>query len=224
MKKSIIICFFLFLGTYFVFAQNIRIEMPPGYNKIIMGDEIPGKVGSPYLNEAWLPGTILLKNGKKIEGLKYRYCVYNKEMQYQVKNVDYAIGAPDSLKEIQIGQKLFVYLSFADGNKHEKDFFEVLVQGKVNLLVRYIIVIIPANYNKALDVGDKNDEITIKETYYIQKDAELPFLIDKRGENVTRVMADRANDVKEFTSKEHISFKKKNDLIRLVNYYNSFFQ
>lgn len=221
--KNLIVLFVALavLSLHHVFPQNFKVQLPPGYNKISMTEEIPGKEGSPYLLNEWLPGTILLNNGTKIEGLTYRYSVYRKEMQYQKENSAYAIGAPDSIKALWMDKRLFVYLTFTNESKTDKDFFEVLVDGKAKLLIRYVTEIIPANYNKALDVGNKNDQITIKETYYVQKDNESPVLIDKKGKTIAQTLADQTEEIKKFTDKEHISFKKKEDLTRLIDYYNS---
>src|SRR6266542_1727897 len=141
-------------------------------------------------------------------------------MQYKKENTAYAIGAPDSIKALWMDKRLFVYHTFMNESKNDKDFFEILVDGKAKLLIRYVTKIIPANYNKVLDVGNKNDQITIIETYYVQKENELPVFIDKKGKSITAALADKTEEIKKFTDKEHISFKNKEDLVRVVSYYN----
>ena len=224
MKKLIFGCLLVGVCATWVHGQNFKIQMPLTYNRIPMTDEIPGKEGSPYLSDKWLPGTILLTNGSKIDGLTYRYSVYRKEMEFQKENTAYAIEAPDSIKELWINNRLFIYLAFTNKNKTEKDFFEVVIDGKAKLLIRYVIETIPANYNEALAVGNKNDQISIKETYYLQKNQETPFRIDKKGNNVVESMSDKSKEMKDFLEKKKTSFKDKNDLMQLIGYYNRMFK
>jgi len=222
MRSILFFCSTLILFSFSsVFSQNFKFQLPPGYNKILAGDEIPGKEGNLYLNEAWMPGSVILKNGIKINGLKYRYCVYNKEMQFQFENACYLIGAPDSIEKIIIGNKIFIYSSLLKNNNLEKDYFEVIIDGRVKLLARYVTEVIHSNYNVALSTGSKNDKINIKEQYYLQKSGLDALLIDKKGKSVELSFSDKMKEMKEYLDKEKISYKKEKNLIALVQYYNS---
>ncbi|MDP4209349.1 MAG: hypothetical protein Q8928_11110 [Bacteroidota bacterium] len=219
---------FLFISSLLIsisstnlFAQNFKIQLPPGYNKIITQEELPGKEGSPYLTEVWAPGIITLQSGAKIESLQFRYNVYSKEIQYKLDTTTYVIGTPDSIKTISFANKHFIYTDFVENFKIKKDFFELLVDGKAKLFRRYFIEIIPANYNIALSTGNKNDRLVLRESLFVQSPNMDMIELDKKGKLILKAFSDKSAEINEYIRKEHLSLKNLNDLIKITTTYNS---
>jgi len=221
MKK---ISFFLLVSIFSslsAFSQTFRVDFPPGYNKIITQESLPGIDGSPFLQKDFSLGKIFLSENKVIDSIMLRYDIYHKEMQYQNEGKIYAIGAPENIKSISFDHRTFVYLTYLEKGVITKDFFEVLKLGKIASLYRhYIITLTPASYNPAMDVGNKNDEIKLNEEFcMIYKDKFIT--IDKKGKSVLAQFTDGDQQkVKKFIKEKGISFKDENDLVVLAEYIN----
>ena len=202
------------------FGQPTITLMPAGYSRAVNAEKAKGLDGSPYLFEDWRPGIMDLKNGKTIKGLTYRYNVYKNEVHYFFENKEYAIGVPDSIKELNLDGKRFIFSQMEKNKSIERSYFEVASEGKATLLVKYYIEIIPANYNVALDTGSPNDRITVREQYCLKLGDQITT-IDKKGKLLLTLLNDKNTELAEFIEKEDISLKKKDGLIKAVNYYNS---
>jgi len=223
MKKSTLIGTMLaivFAYSNSANAQTFKVLMPPGYNNIVNQEELPGVSGSQYLDENWTNGQILLMKGDTIESIKLRLNAYTGNMHYKNENTEYSIGAPENIKEIIMGGKVFVFSPYINEGMVTKNYFEVLVAGKHNLLVLHYITKMKATYNKALDTGDKNERLIAAERYFVKNGATIVEL-DKHGKNLIEIIGDKASKVKEQVEKEDLSYKKKEDLIKIITYLNS---
>ena len=211
---------FLFESIGDGYSQTYRIELPAGYNKILISDKLPGVDGSPYLWEGWKTGCVIFQNKKSIDSLLLRYNAYKEEMQFQMNNKIYIIGVPDSLSSININQRTFIYRGFTDKGIVKKSYFEVLSKGNAQIYVRHLIQIRESNYNAVLDAGEKNDQMEQVETYFIKKGDSIVF-IDKKGKNILQLLSDKSKDVIDFVKQNHFSYTDKKDLCRIAEYYNS---
>jgi len=199
-------------------GQNMRIEAPPGYNIIYLENNLPkGIEGSPYLDD-WQSSDVFFKNGEVIQDLKIRYNVFTNQMLFQNNNNTYYIGVPDSISEIKMPNRIFIFNNYPKGKKIEKGFFEILLSGKVGLLVKYETRIVSSNYNVALGVGNKNDSLVIKEILYLQQ-GEKSILLNKKS-ILFKVLNDKYKQVSAYMDKEGLSYKKKQDMIKLLTFYN----
>ena len=152
MKKNFVL---VLLTIVFVnlHAQNIQVQSFPGYHYITTETGfVKGKEGSPYLGD-WQTANIQFTNGSVMNDVLVRYNVYYNQMLYQDGDNTYVIGAPDSIFQIKFSDKTFIYKAYNSEQSTQNSYFEVVQSGKVNLLVKYEIEVIPANYNVALTVG-----------------------------------------------------------------------
>ena len=220
MKKHALLVSLLFIGVHFFLnAQIFVADLPPGHNKVISADREKGLDGSPWLTETWVPGTVVTTGGETITGLNYRYNVYRNRLYFQSENIDYVISSPDSIQQILMDKKTFVYDN-SDPAKGNKRLMEVAVDGKARLYVNYYPVIIPANYNIVLGSGSPNETVAVKESYLIKVGTVLTA-VDKKGKLISVALGDKNTEVSEFIKKEKISPKSRADIEKVVRYYNT---
>ncbi len=216
--------FFLFLFMagiqFFASAQIFIMDLPPGHNKVISAEKEKGLDGSPWLMEDWSPGTVRLISGKIIEGLSYRYNVYRNRLYFQYENAEFVISAPDSIDQLVMAGKIFVYDNPDSLAKDKKRLMEIAVDGPARLYVNYYPFIIPANYNIALGSGNANETVSVREAYLIKVGATLTT-IDKKGKNITAAFPDKKQELDAFMKKINFSVKKRSDIEKAVRYYNS---
>jgi len=219
MTKHLSHLLIIFLATINLQAQNITVEAPPGYNFINNKESFPKGTteGSPYLDD-WQLSKIILNDGKIISGLMIRYNVYTNQMQYQDNNKTYIIGTPDSISEIKFPSHNFLYKEYTTNKKIDKSYFEIVVKGKVNLLNKYEIEVIPSKYYVAMDVGDKNDRLVLKQQLYLHQ-GEMIVILNKK-KDLLKVLNDRSKEISSYIDKEGLSCKKKEDMSKVLTYYN----
>lgn len=220
-KKITTLCFLMVFGFQsYISAQILVLDLPPGYNKVVFTDREKGIDGSPWLIDAWSPGTIHLKNGKIIEGLKFRYNVYRNQMYFRLETIAYEISEPDSIDMLIMDGKKFVYQNTDPLKQTKKRLTEVAVDGNAKLFINYYPDILPSNYNKALGTGNVNNILTIKQSFLIKVGSKLTVL-DKKGKLFLVAFADKKPEIIAFIKNGNISGKKRSDVEKVVNYYNS---
>ena len=216
---SLLIIVFLITGSIKLEAQNIRLIAPAGYNIIYKEPNFAkGTEGTPYLNLDWEPADILLKNGKTIQDLMIRYNVLENKMLYQDKGKTYVVGTPDSIAEIKFLNKIFLYIPFEKNHTTENGFFEIVSKGKVNLLRKYEIEVLRANYSMQFDTGFKNDRLSLNQELYLQKDDHAA--VANRKNKLLEILSDKKNEVTHFINQEKLSVKDQEDLFKILSYYN----
>lgn len=205
--------------------QLYYVKLPAGHDKIhTTNDRVPGLVGSPYLSDDWSKGSIALYNGDVIDDITLKYNVFKKEMLFQADGDIYVLSSPDSVLFITMGDRRFVYLPVNDRKKKsEKDYFEELSDGDAcRLLLRHTASILKSNYNVALNVGEKDDRMEHQSAYYLRKD-NLVVPVDRKGENLYRLLADKSAELRDFVKERNLSFASQDDLKQIIDYYNSFY-
>ena len=97
--------------------------------------------GSPNLNDNFVLGSILTLNKIKYVDVPLRYNIYNDDIEFEVdKNTYLAISNPKSMKEICIGDDVFIYTIKRNKKGDQFGYYQLLQKGKVQLLSRYNIV------------------------------------------------------------------------------------
>ncbi len=228
MKKAYVSLFIVLTINMFSFSQTgmfsgkgamTTIVLPPGNYKI--GDVKPKDIeGSQFMNEEWKIG-VLKTDSVLIEDLKYRYNIYGKQMQYMYDSVIYSIGAPHKIKSLNFDNKCFIYSIFNNNGIEEYDFFQVLVEGKCKLLIRREIQIIQANYNYTHNVGSHNDKFVLVESYYMKKGDAPAVKVKKFKKRFLQNFEDKNIQVADYMKKQKISLGKQDDLMKVVDYYNT---
>ncbi|WP_320052756.1 hypothetical protein [uncultured Acetobacteroides sp.] len=176
--------------------------------------------GSQYLSDAWTTSRITMNNGSIIDSIDLRLNVYKNEMHYREKGVEYTIGAPKNIKEIAMGSRKFVSYPLKAEDAISFSYFEVLAEGNTSLLVQYYIKVIDPTYNNPLDYGVKKGQINLCERYFIKTGSTI-IEIDKKGKSIFDSLRDKGDLLKKHIKAEDLSFKKKEDLVKIVTYINS---
>ena len=97
---------------------------------------------------------------------------------------------------------------------------EPLVTGKVSLYNKPDLEFYRANYNAAMDVGNRNDRYVVKEQLYLFREGKI-IDVSKAGKKIMDSFQDHADEVKAYAKSNQLSFKKKEDLTKIVAFYNS---
>lgn len=92
---------------------------------------------------------------------------------------------------------------------------------QTKMVTHYAVEVIPADYNVALDVGNKEDRVIKKVRHYLLRGNEL---VEFTRKSVVALMADDSEHVKQFIKKNHVDFDQEADLQSLVRYCDTLVQ
>ena len=176
--------------------------------------------GTPYLNIEYEVGTILNSAGILYRNVPLRYDCFNDVLEFKRNDKAYSLDPKETVKKAEFGGKVFVYKVFEKDGGTGKSYFEEVVKGKAALFSRYSI-----NYHEAEQGNGIIDSKPARfgdllETYYISIDS-LPAKKILNNKKLVEILGDKKNEVGAFISKQKLSVKKKDDLKKIVSWYNS---
>jgi hypothetical protein len=196
-------------GEYVNLSSKIT-EMP--YQK--------GIKGSGYLYEDWVLADVVMAKDRKV----FRDLLVKVDVRHNLLEIQYN----DEIKLLNAGQALSFTVksekdTFLTRNALKPDFpdgfFKVLYNGETALLSHYMTDIKPANYNVALDVGNKDDEIIIVNQYYLIFEGVLIPVENTRRKLIKQF--DSNDQVIDYIRDRKINPKDEEDLVNLATYINT---
>jgi hypothetical protein len=178
--------------------------------------------GSPYLQEDWAIGNVLLKNGKSYTGVALKYDQVKDVLLFRnEKNETNTFAQP--VKSFTItSRKDNSQLSFRNGftpvkSATENSYYQVLADGKVQLLFRNVKKVRNDKaYNSATTV------LTVEEYpgWFIARDG-MPVTIKKSEKAVLEAIGGDSAALEAYIRSNKLNVKNDADLVKLITYYNS---
>ena len=171
--------------------------------------------GSPYFNSEFLTGTFYMKDTLSVK-FPIRYNICADEMEYQSEGVIYVVGSPQSLTKIVLGESVFIYLPFIG----KGGYYELIESGKCRLVKKMRVDFVPSEGAKPI-VGLTKSRF--------EKHPDVFFLVNHQNQalrignmnSVLKALSDQKTKIETFIKQEKISNTKKENLIKITNYYNS---
>jgi len=179
-----------------------------------------GVEGSLFLDERWQDAHILTPDNQVVQA-RARYRVYDDEMQVQGPDKQ-AMGLyPDKIRAVAIGQQVFVPLEFRNPEGENKvGYFQLLVEGEMSLLLRRTLELVKSDYNPALNIGDRNDRLELREQYYCRRGGGQPRFLRQNKSSILKALSPRKKAIAEFARANQINPQKQEGLIAIFQYYN----
>ncbi len=210
--------------------ENLQnISRSSGVVIITNMDELyEGIKGTPYLFPAWRQGNIYLKDSSYIKNIKIKYNIYTDDVLYlNTGSGDSLIIGRSLINAFEILDDsagdtiLFKDMNLKPGNNSKSKFIKVLYDGKSKFLIKYNKFFIKADYKGAYNAGRKYDEYTDNYQYYILKDNNELNKVKLNKKSVIKVLSDKKNKVKSFIDIQGLALNNENDIISVLEYYDS---
>jgi hypothetical protein len=203
------------MGDYagFLRDQNLR-------EQTYSSREEKNYLGTPYLQDTFQKGDILMRNNVKYTGIPLRYNIYLDELEFKGKNEEiWALSNPEMVELIEIGPDRLSYRPYTYGKRIQQGFFLVLEEGKMDLLRR------PKKFmQKPQQPGAYKDPQPAKfidrpDEYYLQGFNQAAKLVAGKKELLS-LFPDRQKEMAAFIKKNKVKTSKPEKLVELVRYYN----
>ncbi len=188
-------------------------------------------IGNFYLDNKWNKASILLyKNREIVEGYFVRYNISTNIFEVRPEDSEEVSTIPGLRVQniVWIDSEHRVPRYFVNGMDFKEDgspilgFFEVLVDGEKPLLRRTKATIKESNYNQALMIGDRDDQILKRNTYYYIQDSEI-IEIPKKKKKFFALFGGKSEEIKKFAGDNRVNLKDPSGMFVLFSQYNSLF-
>ena len=222
LRKTILIIIFAILSQvmpaqpYNGFLDSYHFNKSFQNQPVKNADAYQDIEGNPFLKKEFTDGMIKINDTLAFK-LPLRYNLYTDEMEYQLNGVVYAVGEPQLLKKIVLGESVFIYVPFIG----KGGFVELLASGKCILVQKRSVRFKPAEGPKPIEGTSKSAEfISEPDIFYIGAGDSKTVKITNIN-SVVRVLQDQSTKVENFIRMEKIKKATKENLIKIATYYNT---
>jgi hypothetical protein len=192
-----------------------------GWRESVDDNNRANYIGSPYLNESFTDGDLYYNREYLFRKIPLRYNIYNDVLEFLNKNkgVAYDINPTIKIDTAIIGGDIFVVDSLQLGKKVKSGYFELLNPGKVTLLLKMKVTLIPAQPAKLYNEATPPKFARNVDTYYARIGKSLPRRV-KNINGLVSLINDKKKALSDYAKKEKLS-NKPEDLVKLAEYYES---
>lgn len=172
--------------------------------------------GTVYSNENYQLGEI---NTGKVSEVLFRFNVRSNEIEIKYNKNIYLL---DKKNGYSISFNNFKYQVFKNPKGKQEFYLTSLNKKKTKLLIAERKTVNTRIFQSSgYSDNDKNSYSKIKETYYISFDNKTSIKIPKREKQFYKMFGKKGTKIKKFISKKQLNKNKKNDLLKIINYYNT---
>jgi hypothetical protein len=189
-------------------------------------------IGNYYLDPKWNKASILLyRDNEVMEGYFVRYNISSNNFEIRDEVSDLVTVLPglrvqnivwiDS--EHNVPRFFINGMDFKDEGSPIAGFFEVLVDGKKPLVRRTIATVKASNYNTALMVGERDDKIVKRNSYYFLDERQI-IPVPKQKKRFYKIFEDEADEIESFVKENSVNIKQPSGYFTVFTFYNSKFE
>lgn len=177
--------------------------------------------GSPYLDDEFVDGSVFMTSKVQFVGLPLRYNIFNDQVEFRFDDETVQVlSVPEVIEKVEFGETTLEYSVYSNLNKIKRGFFVVLEKGKATLYARPRV-----NFEDAKKAGAYSDAkpprfIKRPDEYYIRIGKEPAELISRK-KDFEGLFTDHEKEMQEFLKNNKINTNRPEDLIKVVQYYNS---
>jgi hypothetical protein len=184
-----------------------------------------GIKGSPFLNEFWAPGVIILFNGDTIPNGGLNYDAFYDEVKYLHRldgaplylsqgNISSFIMVPDDERGLQYFRRDTVN----HGNKEYTGFFQVISENELMLILRKTKTIFFERQYAGAYKSRTNDEYSKLDTYFLIRDGETILLPQKPGK-LAKKLGMKKRLLFDYTYENQLDLSKEKDFRMVIAFY-----
>ena len=192
------------------FLQDIQ-------GRVITEKSYTDVIGSPFFNNAFVNGNVVLNNGVKFQSVPLKYNSYNDELFFKNPKDESLLSFVVPVKSFELLGQIYLNGFPAIDNFTENSFYELIANSSVKLLMKnYKTILENKPYNSA-SIEKKFEDNKI---YYVFKAGKMKrFKPSKK--DFMEIFPDKSSEIDVFLKKEKVDFKNNADLVKVFEYYSS---
>jgi len=180
---------------------------------------LEGEAGNMYVGNAWPLGRLVLRDGKIIDNYRYRYDIYADQMQFISDNDTLAFSAPAEMETVTFDGMTFLYSYYECTGMLMKGYFELLVPGRKQLLLKRSVTYHLEEDNMRPEI--QKETYLITETFFFKTGNQPAQKLLCSRKAALDAMSDHKKELDDFLKKSGNKVRTPDDLKKLVIFYNS---
>jgi len=176
--------------------------------------------GSPYFNDNWMKGSVVVNGGTQYSGIYLKLDLYDNEIHFQDQKGNEMIATIAVQKVLLVdtaAQRVYNFINgeFIQSNSRLKGWYQLLSEGKAILLKKF---------NKQMQEFRPFGSATVEQSiitssrYYILYDGNSTEI--KKIKEMAGILIDKKDEITQYIKSNNLSGKTDADFIGLINYYN----
>ena len=174
--------------------------------------------GNPYVNKEWKPGSISFKSGSSTELDQINYNIFVNKISYKKNGVEFNPVSSYNITGFTIGKRHFIFDEI--GNTGRKTMYEVLSEGEIRLLKKYITKIKPGQASNGI-VRETNDRYNDEKEYYSKKEGAPVSQLKLKNKDLLVVFKDKEKGIRKYIEANKLKARKEEDLVLMFIQFNS---
>lgn len=176
--------------------------------------------GTPYLDSNFQQGEIFTKS-KLLGTYPLRFNVYTENFEFRKSDQKILeLNNPERIGRIVLENTTFIYAPFKNKKNIGNGFFERLNSGKAQGLIRYKVQFIKATPPGAYQDAEPARFSSIQKYYFVRFGDGAALPINKNSEFL-KELPDHKQQISRYMKKKRLRVSRGNDLVKLLDYYNS---
>lgn len=186
-----------------------------------MPDRTDAIAGSPYEQVEFEEGKVYTITSQVYAGVPLRFNIHADEMEFTTEDGSVlSMAHPEIIRKIEIGQKEYIYAPYTAGNRILRGFFRVPASGSASLLVKPKVAFRQAEPAQPYKEAQPPTYLRMGDDFYLRAGADAAVKISGKKE-IMQVMRDKSTDIDTWLKRNRIKYNREEDLIKLVEFYNS---
>lgn len=166
-----------------------------------------------YIYSEWISGWLSLKGKDELVPLMTRFNILTGGVEIKSRK-QIRMLQTDRVDMVLMGPRFFV-----SDESSPTNYFEILSHGQLNLLESYQLITTYEGSNNLTPSINGEKKQTATAIYYYRKDGEIAQPLKTRRKTILELMGNN-EDVRQFIETENLRLHKKEDLVRLFDFYN----
>lgn len=179
--------------------------------------------GNPYMFDNFQAGTVKLKNGNSFAGM-LQYDIYAGTLYFKKNDTNYAIDLSNEIEYVSINESKLIYSNYITTKPAKETtasaYFEIVIDAKCQLLAKKNVSIKEGVQGNGIVLSTTTRFNKKNDTYFIKIDNK-PAIEIKNNQSLISIFEKNSNTIETFIDKENVSYKRVEDLKKIVNYYNT---
>ena len=175
-------------------------------------------IGSPFFNNDFVTGNVVLTNGNKFQCVPLKYNSYNDELFFKNPKDGSLLSFEVPVKSFELLGQTYINGFPAIDNFNENSFYGLIANSSVKLLVKNYKTILE---NKPYNSASVEKKFEDNKVYYVFKAGKMQrFKPTKK--DILEIFGDKSSEIDAFLKKDKVDFKNYADLAKVFEYYSSF--
>ena len=174
-------------------------------------------IGSPFANDEFLKGNVILNNDDEYENVPLKYNTYNDELYFKNAKDEMLLSFVIPVKCFKLAGQTYLNGFPEIDNFTKKSFYGLLAGNKIKLLFK--------SYKTILETRPYNSPHAEKrfesyKAYFILKEGKMYRFKPSRKE-LLDLFDSSSPKIEEYIKKEKVYFKNDSDLVKIFDFINS---